>query len=176
VRDVELNPFKIVPAFSRCANYPRDDDSLKALAQGLQRAASTYHVSMCDIVERCLESSDRCPTDYNLMEAARALKPPDSPDLERTLKCPHGLCDGSGWRERYMLHTHHAGNGDTPAYVEKEPITFQQYEDLSRHLDWLTQKVYAGRFRCKCHPARDLEAEPKPRRRGMKQVAATDAA
>ena len=170
MRDTELDPLKLIAAFSRCQNYPRDVEGLRALAKGLQRASGAHHVSMCDIVDKCRELSEYCPTDYDLLKIAGEIAIAARPARPET--CPFGLCDGSGWRETFNLWTRHGGEPasegapEKPAWIEKQAVTQEQCEDLRHKVDWKTQDVYAGRFRCKCHPAREPDAEPK--RRGGK--------
>jgi hypothetical protein len=166
MRDIELDPMKVIAVFQRCSNYPREVEGVKALARGLQGAASARRVSMADIVDKCRELSQYCPTDYDLMQVAAELSNPQTDEQRASRKCPFQLCDGSGWREKYYLHTHHVGDGDRAAWVEKVEITQEQYDFLSVKVDWKTQMAYAGRYRCKCHPPREPEPE-KPKRKRL---------
>ena len=155
MRDVELNPTKVVAIFQRCSNYPRDDDGVRALAQGLQRAANQNHVSMVDIVDRCREGSAFCPTDFDFGVVARELAAAAERPKETT-KCPLGKCDGSGWTIVYAMHTH------TENRVEKTNLTEAQYNDLCGKVDWKTQFCYSGARRCGCYiPAPKELAAPK---------------
>ncbi len=67
-------PMEFLPRFQRCVNYPRDEEGVVALAQGL--AASSRHtgVTMADIVERWATTSPYCPTDVELLATAKAIK------------------------------------------------------------------------------------------------------
>ncbi len=64
----------LIPAFQRCRNYPRDEAGILAFARGLERAATATGVAMEAIVQSCLQNSEYCPTDYELMAAARGAK------------------------------------------------------------------------------------------------------
>ena len=59
--------FKIIAAFQRCANYPKDSLGLQALVQGLATASRETGVQMEDIVARCAAISQWCPTDVDLL-------------------------------------------------------------------------------------------------------------
>jgi hypothetical protein len=158
----------VIRAFSRCQNYPKDRLGVLGLAQGLKLASDRFSVKMEEIINECVESSVFCPTDADLLNVARELVPKEKSVEEKwkNRKCPFQLCDGSGWREKYYLHTHHVGDGDRAAWVEKVEITQEQYDVLSVKVDWKTQMAYAGRYRCKCHPPREPEPE-KPKRKRL---------
>ena len=146
----------VVQAFSRCSNYPKDRTGVLGLAQGLRSAADRFGVEMPAIVAECAESSNFCPTDHDLLEVARALRPQDK-QANRD-KCPSGLCDGSGWREGFYLHTVHPGDEHKNSWVEKTSIANREtFEELERKVDWKTQMAYSGRYRCQCHPPREGE-------------------
>ena len=150
--------FDLIVRFQRCPNYPRDSKGVHALAKGLMRAAEIVGISMAEIVERCSEESEFCPSDFAMLSTARGLAPQRSQaETQSSRNCPFGKCDGSGWKEAYVLHTRHTD----PTYVEKQRITAEQYEDLSKKVDWVKQMVFAGRSRCECHPARPEEIERK---------------
>lgn len=155
----------VVRAFSRCSNYPKEREGVLGLAQGLRKAATRFKIAMEAIVEACTEASTYCPTDSDLINVARALKPQAEKQVGPRI-CPYTICDGTGWRETWNLHTHYAGDGIKPAWVEKKAITLEQYEDLSRKVDWKTQMAFAGRYRCKCHPPRDMETPKERKRKG----------
>jgi hypothetical protein len=157
----------VIRAFSRCQNYPKERAGVLGLAQGLATAAARYGVTAEAIVRECVESSVFCPTDTDLLNVARGMRPADGGEHRHPTKCPYELCDGSGWREVCHLHSKHA-EPDRPAWVEKTIITREQYNDLGRKIDWQTQSVYESRYRCKCHPPRDPEAELKPRRKNSR--------
>ena len=67
-------PMDLLPRFQRCANYPRDDEGVLALAQGLAAAWRHTGVRMADIVERCATDSQYCPTDADLLTVAKEIK------------------------------------------------------------------------------------------------------
>jgi hypothetical protein len=169
-------------AFSRCSNWPTDRAGQIGLAQGLAKAAGATGQTPQAIINRCAAGSAWCPTDadlftvaYELQEEARqaAYKAQARPESTRGKTCPYLLCDGTGWRQVCHLHTHHGGDDSQPAWVDKEIITREQYETLQFKVDWVTQMVYESRYRCKCHPPREVEDAPKrPRRSSMVQAGA----
>lgn len=154
---IEDRAFDEVTSFQRCPNFPRDPKGVKALAKGLIRASEITGVAMEAIVARCAESSEYCPTDFDLLAAARAVAPNKPENVTRT--CPHGTCDGSGWVQAFALHTHHSN----PTYVEKTAISGEEYDRLKSKVDWRTQMVYEARKRCQCHPPRPDEVEKRGR-------------
>ena len=145
----------VVRAFSRCSNYPKDRAGVLGLAQGLKKASERFSVPMEGIVRECVESSVFCPTDTDLLNVARSMRPAEEQERKRPSKCPFALCDGSGWREVCHLHTKNVGDGTRPAWVEKTIISREEYQDLCTKVDWNVQSVYESRYRCKCHPSRD---------------------
>ena len=154
----------VIRAFSRCGNYPKERAGVLGLAQGLLKASEKFHVPMQRIIQECIESSTFCPTDHDLLEVARALK--KVPDKPKETKCSFGLCDGSGWRESFMLHTVHPGDETHSSWIEKEPIANREtYDKLAKSVDWKTQMAYEGRYRCKCHPPRAEDEKHETRKR-----------
>lgn len=143
-------------AFSRCPNFPKDRPGVDGLVQGLETAAKRFKVSIPAIIAECVEKTQYCPTDYDLIEVARGLKPAEIQQGPR--ECPHGICDGSGWRDIFHLHTQHAKPGGG-CWIERETMTMAQY-DLW-HGPKPGQEVYASRCRCTCHPARADEIEKR---------------
>lgn len=155
--------WELIPRFARCANYPKDDAALEALVDGLVAAAHKTGVAMAAIVDRCVSESLWCPADFDLLTVAREIRGPMA-TRPANVKCPEEICDGSGWRIVYYLWTIHSGD-EGHNYTEKQPITQQQHDDLGRKpLDWNKQQIYGGAFRCKCHPAREVQHEPKKKR------------
>jgi len=148
--ELELTPEELVITFSRCANYPKDRAGILALAQGLVKASRITGVPMRAIVDRCTEISQWCPTDSDLLSVAREIQPA----VTRPSKCPHALCDGTGWRIAYFLWTWHGGETN---YIEKRRITEDEYEvlkskvDVNAKLPLLPQEVYSGAYRCRCN-------------------------
>ena len=148
----------VTRAFSRCQNWPKERIGIKGLAEALTRAATRFGVSEARIVAECAESSQYCPTDADLINIARGLRPAEPEKTSR--RCPMELCDGSGWRSVCHLHTHYARpNG--PAYVEKEIISRAVFDEISGKMPGTNQKVYESRYRCACHPARQDEIEKR---------------
>ncbi len=145
-------------AFSRCQNWPKDRIGISGIAEALERVSKRFGVPMERIVTECAESSAYCPTDADLINVARSLKPADPTPGAR--KCPLDICDGSGWRQVCHLHTHHDRPGGG-VWVEKEIITQAQFDELSRKVDWQSQMVYESRYRCVCHPPIPQDIEKK---------------
>ncbi len=147
----------IIERLSRTKNYPRDLNGLTFLAEGLMRAAA-IGVDPVRIVMDWSAISEWCPTDADLMNTARLLKPADPDPGQR--ECPLNLCDGSGWRQIHHMHTHHPkpGGGN---WVERVAISREAFDDLSRKIDWKMQMVYESRYRCACHPPRQDDIEKK---------------
>ena len=97
-------PLDLVHAFERCANYPKDLEGVLALCQALRKAADTYAVRMAAIVNRCVEWSEYCPTDHDLIvvaqelrDAARRAAGGIEPWKRRDLCLK---CGGTGWEPR----------------------------------------------------------------------------
>jgi hypothetical protein len=91
-------PAEMVTVFARAVNYPRDPAAVQFLAQGLVRASKITGVSMKAIIERCTETSDRCPTDFELLEAAKGIRGTgeSGEEWKRPVGC--SACQDSGWR------------------------------------------------------------------------------
>ena len=169
--DNEKTPMELANAFARCGNFPKDLAGIQLLAQGLRRASDMYDIPMSQIVDACTAASQFCPTDADLINVAREInetakqaryRAESRRTAGRPSKCPHWLCDGSGWRAVRHLHTHHVGAAGHQ-WVEKTIVP--EGSDVADKIDWKTQMVYDSRYRCRCHPARDPEADPKPRKR-----------
>ena len=83
-----ISPLKLIAAFQRCQNYPKDDFGVQALVQGLATASRETGVQMQDITERCAKISQYCPTDADLLNVARDIladrKRAEEADVERT--------------------------------------------------------------------------------------------
>jgi hypothetical protein len=92
-------PEELIAAFSRNANFPRDKAGLEALSSGLRRASEQSGVEMPDIVERCAVTSPYCPTDFDLVAAARAIKRDRTkttvPMMTEQINCE--VCQDTGW-------------------------------------------------------------------------------
>ncbi len=102
-------------AFQRCMNYPKNEDGILALAQGLVKASDTTGVYMRKIVDECLESSMYCPTDADMLAVARDCRGPAEaegipiPNPETVRKqwrelahhFPHIMENGRLWRDEF---------------------------------------------------------------------------
>ena len=69
-----VTPEELVASFSRSSNYPKDANGIQCLVDGLVKAGETFNIPLKDIVERCLEISTFCPTDYDLLAVADNLR------------------------------------------------------------------------------------------------------
>lgn len=64
----------VTRAFSRCQNWPKERLGVIGLAQGLRRAGDQMAVELKAIVEHCATNSPYCPTDADLLTAARVIR------------------------------------------------------------------------------------------------------
>ena len=149
---------ELIERLSRTKKYPTDIAGLNFLAEGLIRASQETGVPAQQIVMKCSITSEWCPTDAEMMATAREMKTATVQSGQR--RCPVALCDGSGWREVCHLHTRHARPGGA-AYVEKEIISREVFNQISDKLHGTNQSVYESRYRCQCHPARQDEIEKR---------------
>ncbi len=149
---------ELIGRLSRTKNYPKEPAGLMYLAEGLMRACAETGAPPERVVMACATTSEWCPTDADLMTAARGLRPAEPQAGQR--ECPLQMCDGSGWRQVHHMHTHHpkAGGG---IWTERCAISREAFDDLSRKVDWKTQMVYESRYRCACHPPRPEDIEQK---------------
>ena len=81
--------------FQRCANYPREELGVLALAQALAKAARESGISMADIVEECVRQSEYCPTDHDLLAVATEIK------IRRNDAAVAARSQEAGWRKQY---------------------------------------------------------------------------
>lgn len=97
----DLLPEELIVRFERCVNYPRESLGLQMLVQALCRAADRYAVAPAEVVQRCADLSDRCPTDAHLLDAARLIREDRDrrtaavPAWQRPPACI--ACDDTGW-------------------------------------------------------------------------------
>jgi hypothetical protein len=149
---------ELVARLSRTKNYPRDEVGVVYLAEGLIRATSDTGMNAEQIVKACAIANEWCPTDADMMAAAREMKISAASSGPR--RCPLDLCDGSGWRDVCYLHTRHA-RPDGPAYVEREVISRAVFDQISGKLRGTNQSAYESRYRCACHPPRQDEIDKR---------------
>ena len=64
----------VTKTFSRCSNWPTDPLGIEGLTEGLAEAVKQTGIPGIEIVKKCAELSDFCPTDHNLIEIAWELK------------------------------------------------------------------------------------------------------
>ena len=69
-----MNVFKLIATFQRCVNYPKDAEGVSALVEGLARAARETDIQIEEIVSRCAELSQYCPTDADLLKVAEEIR------------------------------------------------------------------------------------------------------
>ena len=143
-------------AFSRCPNFPKDQIGFDGLVKGLRDSAKRFKVSESAIIAECVETTQYCPTDYDLINVARSLRPADLQKGPRV--CPVGKCDGSGWLATWWLITQRSADGGG-VWVEKQQMSVQQYDEWRGPKP--NQEVYAARHRCTCHPPRADELEKR---------------
>lgn len=112
-----IDAMRLCSAFTRCMNYPKDEDGVAALARGLMWAASSTDIPMHRIVEECCRISMYCPTDADMLTVARDIRGPEqaeeipipSPDTVRKQwqalahQFPHIMENGRLWQEQYKL-------------------------------------------------------------------------
>ncbi len=65
---------QLIARLSRTKNYPRDDDGLTFLAEGLMRACAETGAPGQQIVMVCATTSEWCPTDHDLMTVAKQIR------------------------------------------------------------------------------------------------------
>lgn len=95
--ELEPAPIDLIATFQRCANYPRDYAGVIALAQGLRKASDRYEILMQAIVDRCAETSQFCPTDAELLNAALSMRD----TLDRALQDANDKKEKSEWERKH---------------------------------------------------------------------------
>lgn len=70
----DQSPARLIAPFARAGNFPKDPAGRQALIDGLMRAANTTNVPAEQIVARCLEFSEYCPTDHDLLTVAGEIR------------------------------------------------------------------------------------------------------
>ena len=139
-----------IEAFSRCVNYPRDENGVELFAEAMQNAASHFGVPLDRLIARCAAASDRCPTDFEIRIHAQCLKDAkESGDNAGPRECPMGICDGSGWIPSYWLHTW-AGKGKP----KRERITEEVARKIGPDMKFGKQMIYSGVEPCECRGSR----------------------
>ncbi len=64
----------LIARLSRTKNYPKDEDGLTFLAEGLMRASAETGAPGQQIVMVCATTSEWCPTDADLMTIAKQIR------------------------------------------------------------------------------------------------------
>lgn len=89
---------------NRTVGYPRDPGSLTGLVDGLVQACNKTGIEPSRVIDKCLELSKFCPTDFDLLATATALRSADTPTemLLKPWRAPEApsceFCYGTGWR------------------------------------------------------------------------------
>ncbi len=149
----------VTRAFSRCSNWPKERLGIIGLAQALKKVSDRIGVPMTAIVARCAESSPYCPTDADLLTAARDVVRLDavaagtfdstanSTNSIGRKRCP--LCDGTGFEIIYTLHTLRSEHSDW-RYAERKNITEDEARKIEKSTAWPTkaQRIYSGARPC----------------------------
>jgi hypothetical protein len=86
----------IIARLSRTKNYPKDEDGLTFLAEGLIRAAADTGANPQQIVMVCATTSEWCPTDADLMVIARQIR-----DEQKRAQEALEPSVESQWRQKY---------------------------------------------------------------------------
>lgn len=90
----QVNAIYLVARFQRCRNYPRSDEELGHMAEALERASDKYGIPMQTIVSECLDASEWCPTDADLMNVAAGIR---GPEKAEDLPAPRSEEVRRGW-------------------------------------------------------------------------------
>lgn len=85
---------------SRHRDYPRDPVGLRGLVEGIMKACEVASVTPERIVDAAMTTSDRCPTDFVLLNIAKDIRGPETWKPE-----PIPPDTSSGWTaERRRIH------------------------------------------------------------------------
>jgi hypothetical protein len=95
----------IIARLSRTKNYPRDEDGLTFLAEGLIRAAAETGANPQQIVMVCATTSEWCPTDADLMNIAKQIRDEQKraqealePSVESQWRAKYGPAKPFDWK------------------------------------------------------------------------------
>lgn len=149
---------QIVSRLSRTKRFPTTRDELEGLAEGLQCAHKATGVPGPQIVTKCAELSEWCPTDADLLTVARdiarcAQVAQGSFDSMAHAKPPAGaegcaLCHGSGFQIIYTLLSYEGGS--KYSYRKRENVSESQARELQERIDPTKQEIFSGARRCPC--------------------------
>ena len=116
------------------------------LVDGLVSACSAHGVAPNPIIDRCLELSKHCPTDFDLHTVAGIIRE-DARSKEKPEPTSHHCrkCNGTGWEQVYSLHTME-GEGEF-RFKRRDWITRGIYESLQGRLGE-HQTTHSGVRRC----------------------------
>lgn len=93
----------VTRAFSRCHNWPREQLGILGLAQGLRRATDRFSVPMEEIVTKCAELSQYCPTDVDMFTVAREIRDAvlraNQPDVTAQWYATYGTPEPFDWQK-----------------------------------------------------------------------------
>ncbi len=120
----------------------------------LCRVAAEYAESLDHLKRVVIEISEDwewAPDGKQLREALRRETNANTISIPpwKSTTCPNNQCDGSGYVEVFSLQSQIANPGGT-AYRETSMVTREQYNDLSKKIDWEAQMLYTGVKKCAC--------------------------
>jgi hypothetical protein len=149
----ETEKTKVRGIVSRLATKPKWPFEADAQAE-LGRIATEYAADIDHLMRVVTEISeywDHCPDGRELREALRRETNANTVSIPpwKSTTCPNNQCDGSGYIEVFSLHSQIANPGGT-AFKETSMISREQYDDLSKKIDWRTQMLYTGVKKCAC--------------------------
>lgn len=135
---------------------PPTDEAMEEILQSLIKSCrSLNHAknTITALIESPGESGDgieRWPTPKSIRMTAWGLLS----EQERTGKtCGHCI---EGWKRSFLLRTRNERKDSDGTVIsrwwDEEQITEDQYRNLVRKIDWLTQQAYAGVQPCECSP------------------------
>ncbi len=85
-----------IARLSRTKSYPKDDDGLTFLAEGLMRASAETGANPDQIIMICATTSEWCPTDHDLMTVAKQIR-----DEQKRAQEALEPSVESQWRKKY---------------------------------------------------------------------------
>jgi hypothetical protein len=88
----------LIARFGACERWPRNNDTaLSFLAERLIQAASRFKVTMESIADRWAENNRECPTEFDLLQSAQAVRD----DLDRAIEAHRLTTQHQEWEKTY---------------------------------------------------------------------------